>query len=98
MDDVYEPWVPSRGQRIKIRLSGECSADHTPASDGMTGTVTDISGSVEEDDSAAWYPSGDPDVDAYRWHWYAVDFDHPVRGRHYMIRSDIFAAIEVEPL
>ena len=98
----YEPWSPTVGQRVRIRLSGECQASHTPVSDGTYGVVK----AVEwfRDDPTP-HPVEDPDGSdyaaalRYRGHWYDVDFEHPVpdaeEGR--MIRSDLFAAIELEP-
>jgi hypothetical protein len=51
--DYYEPWVPAVGQRVRVRLSGECrtpphpesaaarvgNVGHAPWTDGITGVV-----------------------------------------------------------
>ena len=48
MHDIWEPWVPEVGQRVRIRLSGECRGQtirtgvlvsHLPQMDGRTAVV-----------------------------------------------------------
>jgi len=41
--EIWEPVVLEEGQRVRIRLSGECNGPrvcHPPKQDGMTGEVT----------------------------------------------------------
>lgn len=42
MSDIWEPWVPEVGQRVRIRLSAECPFNFgAPHLAGRTGTVVD---------------------------------------------------------
>lgn len=53
MEHFWEPWTPTIGQTVRVRLSGECACprrqpspgrfvEHYPAQDGMIGAVVAI--------------------------------------------------------
>lgn len=90
--DTWEPWEPTVGRRVRIRLSGEC--DHRPPwLDGLTGWVFHVLAIGEP----AYYsnPDGsDPiplDVGAHR---FGVVPEHP---ENTMGAFCWLAAIELEP-
>lgn len=88
IDDVWEPWQPVEGQRVRIRLSAECRVTwpdrphdppHLAEFDGLEGEVK------------AWaFP-----VPTHR---YAVVFDAPIAQGDRLIGGAYFAAIELEPV
>lgn len=95
-DRPWAPWTPTVGTRVRIQVSPECQADHAE-SNGTTGTVVSVNW-----DTAIWGPEphdDDPAVEAYRGHWFDVQFDAPARNPRasYPIVADLFAAIELEP-
>lgn len=90
MTDYYEPWRFEFGQRVRVRLSGECQyartvnrgtcafpMPHLPATDGETGTVV-LTGRA-----------------AYAGHPYYVALD--VLDGLVVPAGDWFAACELEP-
>ncbi len=91
----WEPRVPRVGERVWTRISPECQADHQWLN-GLWGTVTGVNWDVT---MGAEPLTGDSGSDAYRGHWYWVDFDlpvmHPLERRP--IVADLFAACELEP-
>lgn len=98
----YEPWAPAVGQRVRVRLSGECQAPVQPDTnfyrvitkghheliDGVTGEVC-----VHPD------LNGSGDLYAEHGHFYDVRFDHGIKipGTPFVMVGDTFAAIELEP-
>lgn len=99
----YEPWTPLVGQRVRVRLSGECRQDHYPEEDGRIGTMSELVDwdEVDEDDSRE--PPAPPEMRAHR---YIVDFDVPFlspddTGLPPWLRSNdygFYCAIELERL
>lgn len=95
-DAVVEPWHPKIGDRVRVRLNGECQlqfpatapgrlADHE-SFDGYTGTVV----------QPPW--NLDPVAIAFlgsQGHSYAVKFDP---GQSTVWAGDFFAACELELL
>lgn len=94
--EYWEPWKPEVGQRVRVRLSGECNFKGEPASaceefgghwaetNGHVGKVVEIDGS---------------DILSEQGHRYLVHFPRLFRlpsGEHFNC-SD-FAAIELEPV
>lgn len=50
-EDIYEPWHPTVGQRVRIHRSGECRSAHHIADgcdDGLVGTVGEHQVTVEQ--------------------------------------------------
>jgi hypothetical protein len=94
MSTVYEPWSPKVGDRVRVRLSGECRWDrdgaaeddpsHDAILDGQLGTVVEI-------DRPAWH----------RGHDYFVALDVCPCGEPREEGEpccEWFAAVELEPL
>jgi hypothetical protein len=95
----WEPWQPSPGDRVRVRLSAECQFQypgtticHRPQMDGVTGVVSDA--------PVLGFPRCDHrGHDAS--HRYSVLFDAPVvlgRGSRWKNSSlgQCFAAIELD--
>ena len=98
--EVWEPWLPKVGDRVQVRLRGECphtldlkwghTGCHMPCANGATGVVGGIG----------------QRSDATRGHRYTVYFNEPVRchNDHPDLRHNCYAmeghyaAIELEPL
>ena len=91
MIDVWEPWKPTVGQRVKVKVSPECPCWQVRSAvqgKELTGTYVD------------WVPPP-----AREWaHWHhshnlCVQFDSPIlfeSGAHLV--AAWFAAIELEPI
>jgi hypothetical protein len=94
VSDIYEPWKPAVGQRVRIRVSPECQADHTWM-DGVSGVVAEVEWSADLGPDPI---CNDPAADGYRGHWYMVDLDTPIDhpAEHRPIVADLFAAVEME--
>lgn len=98
LDRPYEPWRPRIGQRVRVRLSGECQfvypsgTKHFAVSDAAIGTILNGLPFANCDHS-----------DHQTAHRYCVVFEPPVlveqigTYRHWL-HSQCFAAIELEPL
>lgn len=99
--DFYEPWHPEVGQRVRVRLSGECNLPtragtpsahmqpgHDVKFDGLIGTVTDRSLICDDDREF---------LDHYG-HLYEVEFDIPVLIGNTVFQAEDLAAIEIEPI
>lgn len=105
---VWEPWVPAEGDRVRVRISGECRATlaYDTGRDGLLSEVfVDRLGHSPTEDGAVgeviiveqWFDSGDSAHDTHR---FMVEFDEPVavdvvdhpQTCHY------FAACELIPL
>lgn len=69
---VVEPWRPKLGDRVRIRLNGECPADHILDRDDEVGIVMSMVTQGELD------LDGAPPTVMDHGHFYGVDFDHPV--------------------
>jgi hypothetical protein len=81
VSDVWEPWRPEIGQRVRVRLSEECNLiGHAPAEDGAVGMHIEVG------------REGEPDC-----HIYAVRFDPPLTAPRRTIYATWYAAIELEP-
>jgi len=91
----WEPWKPSVGSRVTVRLGGECNVDWGKIGD-RDGQFT---GHPQEFDwKAGTVFRIDPDYGAHR---YAVFFDRPCpveRKNGAPAMGAHFAAIELEPL
>jgi hypothetical protein len=52
MSDIWEPWRPQVGDRVRVHLSAECQfrygygnfTEHFPESDGAVGSIEEIDG------------------------------------------------------
>lgn len=43
MADIYEPWAPELGQRVRLRISPECPSNYGASHlNGRSGTVVDV--------------------------------------------------------
>ena len=98
LDAPWQPWTPQVGDRVRVRLSGECRRENDPNSPlsgagvleghtllrhGMTGTVDRLC----------------RHSDCVRYgHVYTVILDEPIRLGDDEYRADCFAAAELEPL
>lgn len=104
LDAPIEPWQPKVGDRVRIRLGGECNI--RPAHEGVT-----LSGRRVPDPGTPGHadpcrdgllgtvierPPGLGGVD-WRGHTYAVRYDHALVGTDNVIGS-FYAACELEPL
>lgn len=86
---MWEPWTPEKGQRVRVKLSGECrgmywplvAGGHEPAMNGKEGRVY-----------ATW-----PDRSG---HNYLVILDEPVavEGFEKPLTHFQLSALEIEPL
>lgn len=93
MSDVYEPWTPEVGQRVRVSISPECQSHarameshYIPVANGRTGTVV------------TWgrYDGLQDNIEArYPGHRYMVRLDVPLAPDRPRI---ILAAAELEPL
>lgn len=96
MGEFWEPWQPAIGQRVRVRLSGECPAErenemprhligHEPHVNGVTGIVT------EPNECGCW-----------NGHRFRVSFDVVQHSRRYpdllFLSGSVYAALELEPL
>lgn len=88
MTDYWEPWQPAVGDRVRVRLSGECGRMesgryvHThimPGADGHSGIVISTNAGGDQ-------------------HPYHVRFDEPYLAYGTLVLSNVYAAIELEPL
>ena len=97
LDAPWQPWTPKVGDRVRIRLSGECQAEvqagspmhragmlsgHVPDEHGMTGTVDMVNSREYVRDQ----------------HPYLVQFDRPLFLGNDCSCGDLYAAAELEPL
>lgn len=104
LDAAYEPWKPRVGQRVRIRLSGECRAElpvectarfaggnlaHHPGQDGVVGTVSRPSYRI---------PRENLDYARRIDHPYCVNYDAPLEYLGRMWGGGNFASCELEPL
>lgn len=95
-EEYWEPWHPEIGQRVRIRLHGECQLKHLPnamapthnlAHDKTTGTIVPFTPRDNVNEAAL-------ENSRQQGHRFAVLFATPIHG-------DIgghFAAIELEPI
>jgi hypothetical protein len=89
--DIWEPWRPEIGQRVRVRISAECREDwgrgpegHPSWADGLTGIVVDKPYCVQN-----------ANPQALARHPYSVLLDEDGPGGTYGLRM---AAIELEPI
>ena len=95
--EFFEPWHPEVGQRVRVRLSGECRAPLEPLSGGLRVGATyrhpqefdGLSGTVIETRDKFYENSG---------HQYHVQLDTHVWVNGEPFWLDHFAAIELEPI
>lgn len=96
----YEPWQPKVGDRVRVRLSGECQAVciyyrragaplHKNIPDGRIGTVVEGHPMIDANDARLHARDG---------HTYPVEFDDAVLAPYGFIVGSHFAATELEPL
>lgn len=102
MSDVWEPWIPKIGQRVRIKLNGECQLRPCPGSyyeqigqrghpgyeDGLKGTVTNFK---------------QPNSDFLTDQGHAIDVEYdidnrPEIGHGRRARGGTYCALELEPL
>lgn len=100
VSEAWEPWLPQVGDRVRVRLSGECRIEHDgekghPAViDGATGVVTTLHAPLCLIVGTCLY--------ADQGHGYFVDLDVPVSDlpdepTNLLVGTHL-AAIELEPL
>lgn len=74
--EFVEPWRPMLGDRVRVKLNGECPIDHILDRSGEAGIVASMvtQGELDLDgpDSNGQRTTMD------RGHFYGVEFDHPV--------------------
>lgn len=108
MDDIWEPWAPKIGQRVRVRLNPECTV-HTGRADIARLNHNGLIGEVTADlrDRAKYAltgPSPEYRERAQReeatGHWWRVDFGRliGVRVDGHQIHADLLAASELEPV
>ena len=83
--DFWQPWTPQPGQRVRVRLSGECRLHDGPlawvrSADGMVGTV------IERRE-------GGPFCKQFPGHVWAVLYDRAIDW----CTGATYAAAELEP-
>ena len=77
--DVWEPYSLEEGQRVRVRLSGECRQYHEPEEDGATGYIDSITTQAELDIDNAKAIDPQDIVTIEDAHVYWVMFDDPDR-------------------
>jgi hypothetical protein len=101
-DQFWQPWQWKVGDRVRVRLSGECQLEyhdlspakriagicngHLSAEDGLTGTVVEYGNS--------------PDIHAFavkQGHPYSVQWDRNIRTGRFHWGGSNYAAAELEP-
>lgn len=96
---VWEPWQPEVGQRVRIRLSGECPIEYRHAEAGYdrirkviepVGHNPDESGRVGTVSAVQREERGG--------HYYMVDYDRLLWQDDMWWAGAVYAAIELEPL
>jgi len=108
MSDIYEPWSPQIGQRVRIRLNPECTV-HAGRADIArlyhNGLIGEVTADLRDRDSYDLTgPSPEYRERAQReeatGHWWRVDFGRliGVRFDGQQIHADLLAASELEPV
>ena len=94
---IWEPWTPTIGQRVRIRVSAECRArwNDSPDCIGHPETFDGRTGVFDEDDQGQGHL---PPPETQATHPYGVTFDEPVWFDRYWWGGGWFAAIELEPI
>ena len=110
--DYYEPWHPQLGDRVRVRLSGECPVTPPEAEFKPESFTASVMREID------WPEKGHPEqldgvegtvdkithemddvVDWWHGHWYGVWFDQPVKFEGGILCHGLgFAAVELEPL
>lgn len=95
-DAYFEPWTPKIGDRVRVRLSGECQysvrlGTSGPAIQGHSAGEDGVTGTVIEWPLAAWMRVG-------QGHDFAVEYDGPIESEGLTMRGAEYAACELEPL
>ena len=108
MSAIWEPWVPVEGQRVRVRLSGECRATmaywKTTADDPWSSdeTLKAVGHDPREDGAVGEVSLDDgPDepTNTFDAHRFLVYFDQPVcvTEANCAQASVFYAAAELEP-
>ncbi len=110
-DQVWEPWKPTIGDRVKVHKQPECQWCSDLQCDRATGTVTDIDYLCDGLTEREWDEQRDPAELYIRGHHFFVTFDRAVydtgfmekmfariHGYHRAEDGAFFAAIELELL
>jgi hypothetical protein len=101
--EVWEPWTPEIGQRVRIRVSPECPVVHlSRLDDVLRGHHTDYTGEIGVVEGISRYDPNDHEAvsagDTNDGHdFYVSDHDLYPDGRWHRV-SAFFAAIELEPV
>lgn len=103
-EQSWEPWTPQLGQRVRVRLSGECR-EHFTAYQDDTPYFRPVPHYAEEDGRVGAVTEVRQDEQGHRFY---VDFEEPfrLRRRYELFRGWVsprlmgacYAAIELEPL
>jgi hypothetical protein len=72
---VVEPWQPKLGDRVMVRLNGECPYYHDKEEDRQIGVVDSLCTQAELD---LEQPTDGDRCTIDHGHFYGVHFDHPV--------------------
>jgi hypothetical protein len=98
---LWESWTPTVGDRVRVRISGECPLHNAPdyplQVDGLVGTIL-----ADTRRESSVLVRHDPEASAEATssgHWWFVRLDQTVgiyRGRR--INCDDFCTAELEPL
>jgi FtsP/CotA-like multicopper oxidase with cupredoxin domain len=84
---VWEPWVPTVGQRVRASLNGECPAGHPRQIHGAIGVVAD----------PTKYPNAP--MAQYPGHRYVILWDVPFRRDDgATVKGSLMCAAELEPV
>ncbi len=94
--EVWAPWQPKVGDRVRVRLSGECRIECLPLSPqgmaGLLGHPNTVNGQV------GTIIAGELAYYVHRGHPYKVQFDDPFQWNGRAWPSTHLAAVELEPL
>ena len=104
MTEVWEPWVPTRWQRVRVRLSGECREPSLYYLSDEDDDGIHIEGHDPADDGAVGVVGDNgghvPPRNSFEAHRFLVEFDEPTipHATGYRNWCGYFAAAELEPI
>lgn len=95
LDQPWEPWQPKVGDRVRVRLNGECHRRYHVMS--LLGTHSDVRyGHVPEEDGRIGTVAIGPGRPSEPSHRFAVVYDVPMFSDGLPIVGGAYAAIELE--
>lgn len=112
MSNIWEPWTPQIGQRVRVRLSAECLSSgvvtHAPVDNAALRALIESGGDANQWGVESEETGHPPEIDGVEGtvlaidraiddgHYYRVWFDAPVRPSECWGLD--MAAIELEPV